>query len=103
MKKLSLLLIAVLAFQFQAIAQDEAEKTVPDFNKWSIDLTGGVNKPVRPVSSGFFTNTPSLFTVTGGVRYMLNKKSVSKLALHTTVLEMMRIAQSLTRRFITFH
>lgn len=74
MKKISLFLIIVLALQFQAIAQDEAEKTVPDFNKWSIDLTGGVNKPVRPVSSGFFTNTPSLFTVTGGARYMFNEK-----------------------------
>lgn len=44
------------------------------YKKWSIDLGAGVHKPVRPVSAGYFTNTPDLFQVDLGVRYMVNEK-----------------------------
>lgn len=45
-----------------------------EYNKWSIDVNGGVNKPVREFTSGFSTKTPNFFTVNGGVRYMFNNK-----------------------------
>jgi OOP family OmpA-OmpF porin len=38
-------------------AQTETEKTMEqilnfDFNKWSVELSGGLNKPMRPMSAG---------------------------------------------------
>lgn len=44
------------------------------FNKWSIELAGGVNKPQRPLGAGFFTSTPSPYVADLGVRYMFNNK-----------------------------
>ncbi|GAL76291.1 outer membrane protein A precursor [Nonlabens ulvanivorans] len=55
-------------------AQTDTEEVKSDYNKWSIDVGAGVTKPVRPVSSGAFTNTPSLFQADLGVRYMVNDK-----------------------------
>ncbi len=52
-------------------AQTENSKS---FNKWSIDLGAGVNKPQRPFSDGYSTNTISPWTGDLGVRYMLNNK-----------------------------
>lgn len=74
MKKITLAIIALVGMQLATNAQESTETMSTDFNKWSVELTGGVNKPVRPVSGGSFTNTPSLYTVTGGVRYMFNEK-----------------------------
>ena len=45
-----------------------------DYNKWSIDVNGGLNKPVTPLSPGYYTSTPSLWGANVGVRYMLNNK-----------------------------
>ncbi|WP_144893460.1 OmpA family protein [Flavobacterium tiangeerense] len=45
-----------------------------DYNKWSIELAGGVNKPQRPMGSGYFTSTPSPYVADLGVRYMFNNK-----------------------------
>ncbi len=44
------------------------------YNKWSIDLGAGFNKPQRPFSDGYYTNTVSPWTGDLGVRYMLNNK-----------------------------
>jgi OOP family OmpA-OmpF porin len=56
-------------------AQTEAEKTTTeDFNKWSIEASGGFNKTERPTTAGAFTTSPSPFTVDLGVRYMFNNK-----------------------------
>lgn len=44
------------------------------YNKWSIDLGVGANKPLTQMSSGYSTSTPSLWSVNGGVRYMFNNK-----------------------------
>lgn len=44
------------------------------FNKWSVEFSGGVNKPQRPLSTGYFTSTPSPYVADLGVRYMLNNK-----------------------------
>ena len=50
------------------------ETTKPDFNKWSIELAGGVNKPQRPMTANYATSTPSPYVVDFGVRYMFNNK-----------------------------
>ncbi|WP_316632258.1 OmpA family protein [uncultured Flavobacterium sp.] len=56
-------------------AQVKNEKnTKTEFNKWSIELGGGVNKPQRPMTSGYFTSTPSPYVVDLGARYMFNNK-----------------------------
>lgn len=44
------------------------------YNKWSIELHGGVNKPQRPMSIGYSTSTPSPYVADLGVRYMINNK-----------------------------
>ncbi|WP_299148911.1 OmpA family protein [uncultured Dokdonia sp.] len=73
MKKITLAIIALVGMQLATNAQESTETMSTDFNKWSVELTGGVNKPVRPFS-GSYSNTPSLYTVTGGARYMFNEK-----------------------------
>ncbi|ALM20107.1 OmpA/MotB [Nonlabens sp. MIC269] len=75
MKKSIFLAMALVASV--AVAQNdemESDVKVNDFNKWSIDVGAGVTKPVRPVSSGAFTNTPSLWQADLGIRYMVNNK-----------------------------
>ena len=74
MKKISLAIVALVGMQLASNAQETLDTPTNDFNKWSVELTGGVNKAVRPLSSGAYSNTPSLYTVTGGARYMFNEK-----------------------------
>lgn len=45
-----------------------------NYNKWSIEFAGGVNKPQKPFSDGYFTSTPSPWVGDLGVRYMFNNK-----------------------------
>jgi OmpA-OmpF porin, OOP family len=45
-----------------------------NYNKWSIEFAGGVNKPQKPFSDGYFTSTPSPWVGDFGVRYMFNNK-----------------------------
>ena len=77
MKKLTLLFSLFIAFT--AIAQEE--NTTKEYNHWSIDLMGGVNKAARPVSSGYYSPTPSAWNVDLGARYMINDKFGLKLNL----------------------
>ncbi|KAF2334744.1 OmpA family protein [Flavobacterium ginsenosidimutans] len=44
------------------------------FNKWSVELGAGFNKPQKPFSDGYSTNTVSPWTGDLGVRYMFNNK-----------------------------
>lgn len=67
MKK-SILVLASLAF-IGVQAQETA-----GYNKWSVDLNGGVNKPITPLTSGYSTSTPNLWGANLGVRYMFNNK-----------------------------
>ncbi|OMQ12470.1 OmpA family protein [[Flexibacter] sp. ATCC 35103] len=71
-------IVIVLAFSLGLTnlhAQSETEKnTGSDYNKWSIEVAGGVNKPQRPMTSGYYTSTPSFYVGDLGVRYMLNNK-----------------------------
>jgi len=74
MKKLLTLSFLALGLMVNAQTTEEAESDSKQYKQWALDLGAGVHKPVRPVSSGYFTNTPDLFQVDLGVRYMFNEK-----------------------------
>lgn len=50
-----------------------------EFNKWSIEATGGFNKPMAPLTGGYLSPTLNLGHVDFGVRYMFNEKFGLKL------------------------
>lgn len=50
-----------------------------EFNKWSIEATGGFNKPMAPFTGGYLSPTLNLGHVDFGVRYMFNEKFGLKL------------------------
>ncbi|MBE99041.1 OmpA family protein [Flavobacterium coralii] len=50
-----------------------------DFNKWSVDVNGGVNKAANPMSQGYHMNANNLFHADLGFRYMFNTKFGLKL------------------------
>lgn len=51
-----------------------------DYNKWSIDVNGGLNRATRPFAEGYSVKTVSLFHADLGFRYMFNTKFGLKLA-----------------------
>jgi len=73
MKKI-ILLFVLIATSVTVNAQTSTSKPITndDYNKWSIELAGGFNKPLRPMK--YFTSTPSPYVVDLGVRYMFNTK-----------------------------
>lgn len=74
MKKLFLTLVLVGGLT-SVNAQTETEKsTESSFNKWSVEVNGGVNKATRLFSDGYFPATGAPFNVDFGVRYMFNNK-----------------------------
>ena len=74
MKKLMFALVLATAVS-TVNAQTMNEKTTEnDYNKWSIELAGGVNKTQRPMTAGYFTSTPSPYVIDLGARYMFNNK-----------------------------
>ncbi len=70
MKKVVMTLALALALTGVS-AQTENNNS---FNKWSVELGAGFNKPQRPFSDGYYTNTVSPWTGDLGVRYMFNNK-----------------------------
>lgn len=73
MKKIILLLV-LLVTVVKTNAQTSSVESLADgnFNKWSIELAGGFNKPQKPMK--YYTSTISPYVVDLGVRYMLNNK-----------------------------
>jgi OOP family OmpA-OmpF porin len=79
--------LSFLMLSFAASAQDmttTSTSTVtsidkPTYDKWSIELNGGVNKPIRTMTAGYTTETLNLFHADLGVRYMFNPKFGLKL------------------------
>jgi outer membrane protein OmpA-like peptidoglycan-associated protein len=72
----NLMLTLVFAFAITTLsAQNESEKnTENQFNKWSVELAGGINKIQKPMTPGYYTASPNLFVVDLGARYMFNNK-----------------------------
>lgn len=74
MKKVILTLAFALALNTISAQTETAVKKEIDFNQWSIELSGGVNKPQRPLTPGYTTSILSPYTIDLGVRYMFNNK-----------------------------
>jgi len=72
---LSILLLSAIT----ASAQENEEKKDVDFNRWSIDVNGGINKPTTPFANDYNTATLSPFHVDLGGRYMFSPKFGLKL------------------------
>lgn len=76
--------VSLLLLAFAANAQMTTMSTAPsiekpEYNKWSIELNGGVNKPTRAMTPGYATESLNLFHGDLGVRYMFNPKFGVKL------------------------
>lgn len=68
-------IVITLAFALGLIhVNAQTEKTPDNYNKWSVELSGGLTKPQRPFSAGYTTDTPSPWVGDLGVRYMFNNK-----------------------------
>jgi OOP family OmpA-OmpF porin len=74
MKKIILTLVFASAITTLSAQTETVKSTENNFNKWSIEIAGGVNKPEEPMTPGYFTSTPSPFVADLGVRYMFNNK-----------------------------
>ncbi|UJP65588.1 OmpA family protein [Mongoliitalea daihaiensis] len=71
MKKIILSTLIASTLAIGAQAQD-------DFNKWSIEVSGGFNKPMAPLTAGFLSPTLNIGHADLGVRYMFNEKFGAK-------------------------
>ncbi|SFD80001.1 OmpA family protein [Flavobacterium phragmitis] len=83
MKK-KLVSASLLLLSFAAGAQNMATTSAKpsmdqEFNKWSIELNGGVNKPTRAMTPGYTTESANFFHGDLGVRYMFSPKFGLKL------------------------
>jgi outer membrane protein OmpA-like peptidoglycan-associated protein len=74
MKKIILTLVFASAFATLSAQTEPVKKINPEFNQWSVELAGGFNKPQRPMTSGYYTSTPSPYVIDLGARYMFNNK-----------------------------
>ena len=74
MKKI--ILISTLLITSLVLGQEALNQ---DFNRWSIEVAGGLNKPARPMAAGHFTSTPSFGQFSLGTRYMFNNRFGAKL------------------------
>ncbi|MEZ4854131.1 hypothetical protein [Flavobacterium sp.] len=71
MKKI-ILSLSLVALTFSAAnAQDGVAK---EYNRWSVDLNGGLSRPTQPFTVNNYVKDFSLFHIDAGVRYMFNTK-----------------------------
>ncbi|HEA30951.1 MAG TPA: OmpA family protein [Leeuwenhoekiella sp.] len=87
MKKILLGAFAILGIMGISNAQDMTDQetmmsddqntvsSYDDYNRWSIDINAGVNKPSRPFAPGYYTSTPDFFHADAGLRYMINDRA----------------------------
>ncbi len=62
--------IIILLFLFGTSPITYAQK---EFNKWSVELNGGFNKPMGPLTPYYFSPTLNLGHADFGIRYMFNE------------------------------
>ena len=72
MKKLLLSTLMIGALTLGVNAQT-------DYNKWSLEVNGGFNKPTAPLTAGYLSPSLNLGHADLGVRYMFNEKFGAKL------------------------
>jgi OmpA-OmpF porin, OOP family len=83
-KKLASLTLLMLSFVASAQIGTTATSTETSidnssYNQWSIELNGGVNKPTRAMTPGYYTAGINPFHADLGVRYMFSPKFGLKL------------------------
>jgi len=81
-KKFASVSLLLLTFAATAqVASTSSTSTVEKdpFDKWSIELNGGVNKPLRTMTAGYSTATLNPFHADLGVRYMFSPQFGLKL------------------------
>jgi OOP family OmpA-OmpF porin len=76
--------VSLLLLTFAASAQVASTSSVgtvekDPFDKWSIELNGGINKPLRAMTAGYSTATLNPFHADLGVRYMFSPQFGLKL------------------------
>jgi len=81
---LLLLSLTTAGLQAQDLQQSTTTETSTnvnnEFNKWSIDVNGGLNRATKPFAEGYSFPKFSLFHADLGFRYMFNTKFGIKLA-----------------------
>lgn len=78
MKKIVLPLL-MLGLTSASLSAQETTTSDNDYNKWSIDINGGINKAANPMSPGYHMTAFNLFHADLGFRYMFNSKFGMKL------------------------
>lgn len=81
-KKFASVSLLLLTFAATAqVASTSSTSTVEKdpFDKWSIELNGGINKPLRAMTAGYSTATLNPFHADLGVRYMFSPQFGLKL------------------------
>jgi OOP family OmpA-OmpF porin len=82
MNKIVLSLLLMCAGSASVFAQADEQDTIQgsnDFNKWSIDINGGLNKATNPMAKGYYIKATNFFHADLGFRYMFNTKFGLKL------------------------
>lgn len=67
-------IVMTLAFALALTGVHAQTESNNSYNKWSVELAGGLTKPQRSFSAGYSTSTPSPWVGEVGVRYMFNNK-----------------------------
>lgn len=80
-KKLAFLILLVLSFTANAqnATTSSPEASGESYNKWSVEVSGGLNKPSKSMTSGYYTELFKSLHADLGVRYMLNPRFGLKL------------------------
>src|SRR5690606_14213574 len=79
MKKLLVPLLFLSSLILTAQETQVEEEKNYDFDKWSIEVSGGFHKPSRPFADGYYTSTPRFGQFSVGTRYMFNNRFGLKL------------------------
>ncbi|MFP9099141.1 OmpA family protein [Flavobacterium sp. RHBU_24] len=58
----------------QGVKAQDAGKTAQDYNKWTVELGGGINKVSNPLTPGYHVDAFNFYSVNAGARYMFNTK-----------------------------
>lgn len=78
-------LAAAITYAQESVVRDEITEVLHQtsksnsYNKWSIELNGGMSKPTEPFTDGYHAPQFSFFHVDLGARYMFNTKFGIKL------------------------
>ena len=74
MKKVLLLLAVAISTTALFAQENSTQENESSFNKWSIELGGGLHKVSRTFTEGYYSPSPDTYQVNLGVRYMFNEK-----------------------------